>query len=248
MTEIVHEFLPGNIREKTTNRPIVGTGTAAYVPPPLQADILIQNMTTNRYVEFWKTDKPIIPKAGYGGHPLAARPKRAALTVFEGRQPFSLEVPCLLYADGQSVQQARSLVEEMATSPFKGYKSRPEPPRVRITAQPNLLPPMPNVGRYFWVEDLTWEDEYRESDWTLYFNVVTITLLEALNDEVLQEEETSAGRTSPRKLYIVKAGDTLHSIAANELHNAGLWKKIGELNGIRSDGKLVVGSEIKLPT
>lgn len=225
---------------------------ALVAPRPAEQDLLIMASSgpnAGKLVELWKTDKPILPAAGYGGHPLAARPKKAALTVFEGRQPFSLEMQVYLYYNGLSVQQGRSTLESLAISPFKGFKTRPEPPRCCITAQPNLLPPMPGVGKFWWVEDLKWEDEYRYSDWTLYWNVVTITLLEALNDETLSEEETAAGNTSSRRRYFVKAGDTLHSIAARELHNANKWKEIAKLNGIRSDGQLKkkVGEEIRLP-
>lgn len=222
---------------------------------PKNHDILLKSLPVSGVqpaysVELWKTDKPIVPKAGYGGHPLAARPKRAALTVFEGRQPFQLEAQLYLFHNHESVQEDREHLEAMAIAPFKGYKTRPEPPRVEITDKnQKLLPPMPRVGPYFWVEDLAWEDEYRHNDWTLYFNVVTITLLEAINDETLQEASTAGSLTSTRHLYIVKRGDTLHSIAAKELGNAKLWKKISELNGIRSDGQLAkyVGKEIKLP-
>lgn len=226
--------------------------TILTAPRPAEQDVLIMALTgpnAGKLVELWKTDKPITPSAGYGGHPLAARPKRAALTVFEGRQPFALEAQLYLYNNGESVQQERTLLEALAISPFKGYKSRPEPPRCSITGQPNLLPAMPGVGKSWWIEDLKWEDEYRYEDWTLYWNVVTVTLLEALNDEVLEEEEVASGKTSSIRGYYVKPGDTLHSIAAKMLGSAKKWQEIGKLNKIRSDGQLAkkVGEEIKIP-
>lgn len=245
---IRREAQPITVGPVVNNRP----STTVVAPPPVEADMLIMASSgpnTGQLVELWKTDKPLVPAAGYGGHPLAARPKKAALTVFEGRQPFSLEGQFYLWENGQSVQKARGILEALAISPFKGYKTRPEPPRCSITARPNLLPPMPNVGKFWWIEDIKWEDEYRLHDWTLTFNVFALTLLEALNDETLQEEETAAGATSTRRRYYVKSGDTLHSIAARELHNADRWKEIAKLNNIRSDGQLAqkVGEEIRLP-
>lgn len=50
------------------------------------------------------------------------------------------------------------------------------------------------------------------------------------------------------RTYVVKKGDTLSGIAASQLHNAGRWHEIANLNGIRDPRKLKVGARLKLPT
>ncbi len=56
------------------------------------------------------------------------------------------------------------------------------------------------------------------------------------------ENETEGGRT-----YVVKAGDTLASIAAEEYGDASLDDFIAEANGITDPESLAVGTELILP-
>jgi LysM repeat protein len=223
-------------------------------------DITIQS--ANRVAMGWLTDSPVTPSGGYGGHPTAARPKRAALTIYEGRNPFTLSVPMLLYrgvsanSKGQeeSVEKDRKALEAMATTRGEAEAERPE--SVSISTR-FPLPIADTVGSAWWIEDLAWGEERRNSPdlevdpGHLVWKLVTVTLLERNDDETLGQDSSNAPKlvNKPVSKYKVKKGDTLHSIAKSQLQNATRWEEVGKLNGIRSDGQLAakVGKYIKIP-
>ena len=47
--------------------------------------------------------------------------------------------------------------------------------------------------------------------------------------------------------YVVQGGDTLSSIALEELADGGRWREIAELNGIETPYQIAVGSELVMP-
>lgn len=191
----------------------------------------------------WRTG-PIIPSLGYGGHPIGARPKKKALTVWEGRQPFEMEVPVLLDLGGQVVEGLRAALDRMATS-VNGEK----PPPVKILSNKGKLPIPADISddADWWLEDLKWGEELRRArDGELVRQEVTITLLERVDDQLLKTKPKTASTHRSRN-YRVRKGDTLHSIAARELGSAARWREIGDLNHIRSDGHLKVGMVLHLP-
>lgn len=192
----------------------------------------------------WRTG-PIIPSLGYGGHPIGARPKKKALTVWEGRQPFQMEVPVLLDLGGELVEGLRSTLDRMATS-----VNAQKPPPVRIISNRGKLPIPADIPEAadWWIEDLKWGDEKRRaSDGELVRQEVTVTLLERIDDPLLFATSGPKVRTNRAHNYVVKKGDTLHSIAAKELGNTTRWREIGALNHIRSDGQLKPGRVIHIP-
>lgn len=196
-------------------------------------------------VEAYRTQEPIIPSIGYGGHPVAARPKRKALTVWQGRQPFQITVPMLLWEKNESVEPERRTLDEMAT----GTDAK-EPISVKFYGE--ALPIPPTVANNWWIETITWGEEVRRRrDWAMIRKQVTITLLERVDDELLAQSTLAArvaGNTKTiAKHYTVQARDTLSSIAARELLNANRWIEIAELNGIRSNGELHAGMKLVLP-
>jgi nucleoid-associated protein YgaU len=48
-------------------------------------------------------------------------------------------------------------------------------------------------------------------------------------------------------VYVVKPGDTLWDIAANQLGNGLRYKEIAELNGLNDADYIYQGQELKLP-
>lgn len=228
---------------------------ASNIIVPAHLDLIVESVKTGLSVELQRTESPIVIKGGYGGHPLAARPKKAALTVYEGRQPFTMEAPMILYSGGASVYADRKTLEGFAAAPFGGTNAHAGPPRVRFggskpAGDPSSLPPEA-VGKLWWLEDLAWGKEYRSDDFGLYYVEVTGTFLEAINDETLKEQEPPSKKNSHRR-YIVQAGDKLHTIAAKAGLGSGS-KGVAELkkaNHIRSDGQLakLVGREIIIPS
>ena len=77
-------------------------------------DIIIACKGWGTRVGAYRTEEPILPALGYGGHPVAVRPKKSALTVFEGRQPFQMPVPLLF--SGNHVPRLCFLLDQMASA------------------------------------------------------------------------------------------------------------------------------------
>jgi hypothetical protein len=188
-----------------------------------------------------KTSDPVLPKTGYGGHPVGARPRRRSLTVYQGRQPFVMEVPMLLWRDGASVERDRMAIDEMATS--EGDLRTQAPPVVQIRASYTL--PIPealgteNTARW-WIEDLVWGDEIRRPPHEgghLTRKEVTLTLLEWSAREPVLEGGFSTGT------YRVKHGDSILRICRTHGMDRNEWSQLNPR--VRSDGQLKVGQTVR---
>ena len=64
-----------------------------------------------------------------------------------------------------------------------------------------------------------------------------------------QQDEQKQGKTSPdiAKSRVVKPGDTLSSIAAEEYRDSALWRPIADQNGIDDPGNLAPGTVLLVP-
>lgn len=200
----------------------------------------------------WRTDAPIVSSKGYGGHPISARPKKKALTIWEGRQPFEMSVPLLLdTSEGvSSVQHSWALLDRWATSQtIAGGRDRPPPP-VRILSSRGRLPIPADIADNadWWIEDLAWGLEKRRSDGELFYQEVVVTLLERVDDELLASS-TPVVSTKRAHNYPIRKGDTWHSIAASQLGSASKWEELWKLNGKKSDAWLAknVGKVVHIP-
>lgn len=197
---------------------------------------------------------------GYGGWEEISRPKRTALTEWTGRSPYKLSLPILFdgWAGSSSVEPKIKILERMAIPPAKGKP----PPVLRIKG------PIPH-------SDLAWviaTDGIEWADDTIYLKSqrirqgATITLLQYVADAIAQvksaaSDARAAGRpggeggignltakkTADNKVYPVKSGDSLVSIAARELGDGARWHEIGDLNEIRDPLAISEGLVIRLP-
>jgi hypothetical protein len=188
-----------------------------------------------------KTSDPVTPKVGYGGHPVGERPRRKSLTVYQGRQPFTLEVPMLLWRDGASVERDRMAIDEMATS--EGNLRTQAPPVVQIKASYTLPIPEPlgteHTARW-WIEDLVWGDEIRRQPHEggyLTRKEVVLTLLEWSAREPVLEGGFGTGT------YRVKRGDTILRICRTHGMDSREFRQLNP--DVRSDGQLKVGMMVR---
>lgn len=195
-----------------------------------------------RQVAGWFTDEPPAPTSGYGGWRSDRRPRKSALTVWDGRAPFELPITMLLYHHGNSVMGSIKTLGNLAT----GHQA--SPPTVRVTGA-LMVPDTPSDE---WViQDIGWGKAIRRKDAAITSQVVTVTLLEHVDDKLLAAStlRDRQGRKTVIRHYKVKKGDTLRSIAARQLGDAKRWADIAGLNGLRSDGQLKkrIGKLITLP-
>jgi hypothetical protein len=207
------------------------------------------------------TGAPIVV-AGYGGWSRVSRPRKKAITEWVGRDSVSIELPFLIdtLEDNQGIftEDTIGYLEYLAAI----GKNEPSPPLFQLKTKPAPLMPhgfhRANWVKWF-VEILSWERE------TIIVNQAgnriraggTVTVTQFVQDDKLaalsgaQKDKASNPGGGRRKTYIVKKGDTLHSIAARKdvYGDAKKWKKIADANGIRdSKGlKKLIGKEIKIP-
>ena len=184
-----------------------------------------------------KPTNPALPTLGYGGHPIGARPKRKALTVYQGRQPFTLEVPMILWNLGNSVESDREALDNMATTEAELLTQ--QPPVVQIdAAYPLPIPPALGTQKTarWWLENLTWGEEFRrppEDGGFLTWKEVTVTLLEWTPNPTID------GGFRIGNYRVKKPPDTMKSIAAK--HNMTVLQFKESNPKIRSDGALKDG-------
>jgi len=76
---------------------------------------------------------------------------------------------------------------------------------------------------------------------------------DALTHELLEKVEAVGRRNLPEtpkasgRVYTVRQDDSFWKIAAEQLGSGTRWKEIVELNGLKEDATLQIGSELKLP-
>lgn len=118
-------------------------------------------------------------------------------------------------------------------------------------------------GGVTWVIDsLEWGAEHRNQALQRIYQEVSVTLREYVEADVTLtptekhkakkggrdrdgKGKSSGGATN--RIYVVKAGDTLATIAAAKLGRASRWREIAKLNGLRDPNHLKVGQRLKLP-
>lgn len=195
---------------------------------------------------------------GYGGWVDVPRPRRLALTQWDGRSPFEMAVQLVLdaHADDGSVEAQCSALERMALPP----RSLAEPPVITITG------PVPHDDLTWVVLGLDWGSAMRNEDGNRSRQEVTVTLKRYVADDRLQLRPAAerarekglgggggtnspAAKTPGKRTYVVKAGDTLSEIAARKdiYGNASMWPKIAQANGIRDPRNLRVGQVLRIP-
>lgn len=198
-----------------------------------------------------------VPTEGYGGWDAVARPRRQALTVWNGRNPFKMTLQIVFdgFVANKPVEVQCSTLERFGLPPTDGE----EPPALRISCAA-----VPHTDLVWVVDNITWEDVERRRDGKRIRQVVTLSLLrhnpgqrlaEYTPSVVARQKATAAARaaaTTPgasvnHKPYVVKDGDTLQTIAAHELGDAKRYREIADLNNLRDSKALVAGQPLKMP-
>jgi hypothetical protein len=198
-------------------------------------------------VGLYYSDEEWKPALGYGGHPIAARPKTSSLTVWEGRQPFQMVGKMILSqgAPGDTVPDLARRLDQMASAkPPTANQATPTDPYTVTIAQTIGALPLPGGmqdGDKWWIEDLAWGDGKRNASNELYYKEVVITLLETVVDETL--------KTKGAHPYTIRKGDTWAKIAAQQLGDQERQFELREMNGTKTDAQLakMVGKTIRIP-
>lgn len=221
----------------------IGTSVGEALPT---GDVIVICGKPARAFGGWYTDESPSISGGYGGYQSTLRPKRAPLTDWQGRDLFILTVPLILSRGGKSIHDDRAALDALAT----GTRHNPPPP-VKVFGVPE---PVGASGSWV-IQDPGWGDLLRRSDGALYRQFVTLTLLEYI-DETLLQASTQDSRVNGHVVvehYTVTKHDlslkssALQHIAAKTLGDGTRWPDIAVLNNLRSSGQLKLGQLLKLP-
>jgi len=162
-----------------------------------------------------------------------------ARSTFTHGEPYSLAVELFFdtYEKGEDVRQYTGEIVKLAT--VQGELHRP--PRCKL----------------FWgnnhFEDLQWALQSVSQRFTLFLpdgNPARANLGCSFQEwRSPQEEARKVKRSSPdvAKARVVKRGETLSSIAAEEYNDPALWRPIAELNGIHNPRRVDPGQVLAIP-
>lgn len=182
------------------------------------------------------------PTGGFGGWTQVARPRRKALTQWDGIPP--REVAFSIILDGvvgdRSVEADCLTLERMA----QPAADRTPPPIVRAAGG------LPHTELDWVISDLQWDPApiYSTSLHRIRQEVTVHLLEHVAADTVATPAAAAAAKAGGgTTLYTVKAGDTLSSIAAKKLGDHKRWTEIAALNGIRDPKAIRPGQKLRIP-
>lgn len=198
-----------------------------------------------------------------GGWNPVARPRRTALSEWQGQDPVTMAVPIML--DGLATDRS---VEPECSILFGWLRV------VNGPAQPQVLRVdghVPLTGQLWVVSGLEWGETLRSGSGYRIRQEVTVTLMEYVPSGVVVQavsspaaaaaqrvtaitstattssSSTAAASTPAAGTYTVKKGDTIQTIAQKQLGNSSKWTQIADMNGIRDARSIKVGRVLKLP-
>lgn len=186
---------------------------------------------------------PATPTGGFAGYGTVDRPKRTALTEFNGTAPFTQDVPIRVGSirEEKSIERQVRNIERLGDDTvFRAYG------------------PIHRPGiHYVFAAEPDFGEARRRRDGVLYYQEMTLHLMEFVRpDQIrIRRRKRNGGARFNDPIgytvgnYITRKGDTLYSIAAKELGSAKRWREIAKLNPGTNDPnkELEPGRALRMP-
>jgi LysM repeat protein len=183
---------------------------------------------------------------GYGNWEIITRPHRQSLTNYIGHSPFTMSLDLMLFEDLQNETSIEKKFKDLERMSRPSTDLNPvRPPIIRLTGHM-----IPHTDIPWVIQDMQWGLTRRRlgSPFHRYLQQVTLSLLEHVAGADVEQNKVQPGHGAPKyRMYIVKHGDTLQSIAKKLLGTTKRWKEIARLNRIHDPRHLTVGSKIRVP-
>lgn len=201
-------------------KPVKGPPTPPVIPNenyarlPSTAKIGLRSIPPGRSVDLILDDDPPVFAIGGGGWVTTDRWGRKAITSWSGVQPSRLTFSALLDAKFAGKDDIESDIDELeAMFAPRGDFNAPR----HIT----VVGASPGTNLVWLFNGLDWKPSLRTADGKRRIAPCDITLLEFVDpDEVIRPTKRAQDASNRKRLYTVKAGDTLSSIARTQLGDA----------------------------
>jgi hypothetical protein len=181
---------------------------------------------------------------GFGGWEIVDRPRKTALTQWDGRDPFRMDIPILF--DGLTEERGQelsiSILSRMALPPDG---SSGNPPLIRVTGA------VPRTDVTWVIEAIQWGDNViwshiRGSSVRLRQDAVVKLLQYVKEDRIVNRGGRSSQGNRPRT-YAVHEGDTLRIISAKVYGDYTRWNNIAIANDITDPDTISPGQLLRIP-
>lgn len=187
------------------------------------------------------SDPPKIT-GGTGGWEIQSRPRRVGITVWQGRDPYSLDIPILFdaYRSGASLEADIARLNQMAIG-----SDLHQPPTVKIDG---ALPIKGNVSWIIssieWGTNVFWDQQGDQPYRTRQDAVVKVIQYNPVDRLVVQ----NAGHPNQ---YVTKRGETLRKVAQKMYGKSDRWQQIANAQTprLRVAGTTVLkaGTKLRIP-
>lgn len=183
------------------------------------------------------------PKAtdGVGGWTVVQRPRRTALTQWDGRNPYAMDVPIVF--DG--INAGVSVEADIAKLFQMGVGSDFDPPpQVTIDGGVPIKGATWVINGIDWGDDVVWQQDGTSKPYRARQDA-TVHLLQYKPEARVKILTTK----SLPNIYIVHSkGETMRSIAKTMYGDGGQWTKIKNANpSVRDPNHLKVGTKLRIP-
>lgn len=222
--------------------PVLPSDTYAKLPPT--AKVSLRSVPPGRQVDMiLDEDPPILSQRGGSGWIVTDRWGRKGITSWSGVGPYQLVFSGLLDAKFAGKEDIEADCDELDAmyAPRGDFNA----PRHMIIAGAT-----PGSDKTWLIDDLVWKPALRTADGKRRIAPFDIVLLEFVDpDSVIRATKRAQDASNRKRLYTVKAGDTLASIARNQLGDAKLADDIRRENlpALRDARNLKAKMQILLP-
>jgi hypothetical protein len=181
------------------------------------------------------------PTDGVGGWTIVQRPRRTAITQWDGRNPYAMDVPVLFDAinSGASVENDVSKLFQMGV----GSDFDP-PPTIQIDGGLPIKGATWVINAIQWGDDVIWVQEGKSPPYRQRQDAV-VSLVQYRPDARVK---ILATKTLPNLYIVHRKGETLRSIAKAMYGDGSKWTRIKNANpSVRDPNHLKVNTKLRIP-
>jgi len=214
-----------------------------YAKLPATAKVGLRSIPPGRSVDVILDEDAPVLSGGGGGWVATDRWGRKSITSWQGVQPYQLAFSALFDAKFAGKEDIESDCDELEAmyAPRGDFNA---PRHVIVTGA------SPGSDKTWVINDLSWKPSVRTADGKRRIAPFDIVLMEFVDpDSVIRATKRAADASNRKRLYTVRAGDTLASIAKNQLGDARLADDVRRANlpALRDARNLTAKMVIMLP-